>query len=95
MNSKSPSDAPLDFKPDYYRVTKIVSSNVIEVEKTWFIKLQGIPDDNDPDELKKWIKEDNIVRVIPYRRNEEARIISDVWLGNTHINRQLKNYNPE
>ena len=83
------------FKPDFYRVSKIVDCNVIEVDETWFVKLQGIPDDNDPEELKKWLKVDNHVRIIPYARNHEGRIISDVWIGNTHVNRQFKKYEKE
>ena len=81
----------LNFKPDYYKVTKLVEPNLMEVESTWFIKLRGVDDDH-PDELSKWLKEGYIVRIIPYSRNEYARIISDVWLGNTHINRQFSNY---
>ena len=82
----------LYFKPDYYKITNLLAPNVIEVENTWFIKLKGIDDNADIKELSKWLKEGNIVRVIPYSRNEDARIVSDVWLGNTHINRQFSNY---
>ena len=83
----------LNFESDYYQVTKLVKPNVLEVEGTWFVKLKGVDDDStDPEELEKWLKKGNIVRVIPYERNNEARIISDVWLGNTHINRQFSNY---
>ena len=82
----------LNFKPDWYKITKLIGPNVLEVENTWFIKLKGISDNTPKEELEKWLKEGNIVRVIPYRRNNEARIISDVWLGNTHINRQFSSY---
>ena len=82
----------LDFVPDYYKITKLVKPNVLEVEGTWFIKLKGVADNTNPKELEKWLKEGNIIRVIPYRRSNDARIISDVWLGNTHINRQFSNY---
>lgn len=82
----------LNFKPDYYKVTRLLAPNVLEVEGTWFIKLKGVSDNTPPEELKKWLKEENIVRIIPYRRNNEARIISDVWLGSIHINRQFPNY---
>ena len=82
----------LNFKPDYYKITRLLESNVLEVEDTWFIKLKGVNDSVSPEELKKWLKEGDIVRIIPYRRNNEARIISDVWLGNTHINRQFSSY---
>ena len=83
----------LYFEPGYYKITKLVSGNVLEVEDTWFIELRGVDEDVSEDEIKKWLKEGNIVRVIPYSRNKEARIISDVWLGNTQINRQFSNYN--
>ena len=82
----------LNFKPGYYKITKIVESNVIEVEGTWFIKLKGVGDSTPKEEIKQWLKEDNTVRVVPYRRSSDARIISDVWLGNTHINKQFINY---
>ena len=85
--------ADLNFKPDWYKITKIIGPNVLEVENTWFIKLIGIDDNTPKEELQEWLKEGNIVRVIPYSRNDEARIISDVWLGNTHINRQISSYN--
>ena len=85
----------LHFKPDWYKITKLIDPNVLEVEDTWFIKLKGISDDTPPAELRKWLKEGYIVRVIPYRRSPDARIISDVWLGNTHINRQFSNYKIE
>ena len=84
----------LNFKPDWYRITKLIGSNVLEVEDTWFIKLKGIDDNTPEDEIKKWLKEGNIVRVIPYSRSKDARIISDVWLGNIHVNRQFANYKP-
>ena len=83
----------LNFKPDWYKITKLIGPNVLEIEGTWFIKLKGIDDNTPEEELKKWLKEGNIVRVIPYSRSKDARIISDVWLGNTHINRQLSSYN--
>ena len=82
----------LYFEPDYYKITKFLAPNVLEVEETWFIKLKGVDDNTNSEELKKWLKEGNIVRVIPYERSPDARIISDVWLGNTHINRQFSNY---
>ena len=82
----------LNFKPDYYKVTKLVEPNVMEVESMWFIKLKGVADDTNPAELEKWLKEGDVIRVIPYERSNDARIISDVWLGNTHINRQFSNY---
>ena len=82
----------LNFNPDWYKITKLISPNVLEVENTWFIKLKGVGDSTPKEELKKWLKEGNIVRVIPYWRNDEARIVSDVWLGNTHINRQFPGY---
>ena len=82
----------LHFKPEYYKITQLVEPNVIEVEGTWFIKLKGVSDSTPKEEIKKWLKESNIVRVVPYRRDNDARIISDVWLGNTHINKQFSNY---
>ena len=82
----------LYFKPDYYTITKLLAPNVLEVEDTWFIQLKGVADNTQPEELRKWLKEGNIVRIIPYERNPDARIVSDVWLGNTHINRQFSNY---
>lgn len=82
-----------NFKPGYYKITSLVEPNVIEIENTWFIKLKGVGDNTELEELKKWLKEGYIVRVIPYQRNNAARIISDVWLGNTHINRQFLSYN--
>ena len=82
----------LNFEPGYYKITKLVEPNVLEVEGTWFIKLKGVGDHTLKEELKKWLKENNIVRVIPYSRSNDARIISDVWLGNTHINKQFPNY---
>ena len=86
-------DTVLNFKPDWYQITKLIGSNVLEVEDTWFIKLRGIDDNTPKEELRKWLKKGNIVRIIPYSRSNDARIISDVWLGNTHINRQFPNYN--
>ncbi len=82
----------LNFEPGYYKITKIVEPNVVEVEGTWFIKLKGVGGSTPKEEIKKWLKEDNTVRVVPYRRGDDARIISDVWLGNTHINKQFPNY---
>lgn len=82
----------LHFKPGYYKITKLIGANVLEIEDTWFIKLSGIDDNTPEEEIKKWLKEGNIVRVIPYSRSKDARIISDVWLGNIHINRQFANY---
>ena len=82
----------LNFKPSWYTITKLIEPNVIEVEGTWFIKLKGVGDDASPEEIKKWLKTDYVVRIIPYRRDNMARIISEVWLGNTCINRQFSNY---
>ena len=82
----------LNFKPEYYKITKLIEPNVIEVEGTCFIKLKGVSDTTPKDEIQKWLKKDNIVRVVPYRRDSDARIISDVWLGNTQINKQFTNY---
>ena len=82
----------LNFEPDYYKITKLLAPNVLEVDSTWFIKLKGVSDNTPKEELRKWLKEGYIVRIIPYSRSNDARIISDVWLGNTHINRQLSNY---
>ena len=82
----------LNFKPGYYKITKLVEPNVIEIEDTWFVKLKGVSDTTPKEEIKKWLKEGNIVRIIPYKRSNDARIISDVWLGNTHINKQFFNY---
>ena len=59
----------------------------------WFVKLKGVGDDTHIEELKKWIKKDNVIKVIPYIRRNDAKIISDVWIGNIFINRQFKNYN--
>ena len=85
--------ANLYFEPGYYKITKLVGANVLEIEDTWFIKLRGVDDNTSEEELKKWLKEGNIVRVIPYSRSNDARVISDVWLGNTQINKQFSNYN--
>ncbi len=83
----------LHFEPDYYKITKIVDSTILEVNETWLIKLRGVDDNTTkPDELKKWLKKGNIVRVIPRSRNNKAQVISDVWLGNIHVNRQFSNY---
>ena len=82
----------LSFEPGYYRVTRLVGPNVIEIDDTWFVRLKGVDNDTKPEELKKWLREGYIVRVIPYRRDGAAYIISDVWLGNAHINRQFSNY---
>lgn len=82
----------LNFKPDWYKITKLWEPNVLEIEDTWFIKLKGIGDDVSKEELKQWLKEGNIVRIIPHWRNKDARIVSDVWLGNTHVNRQFPSY---
>lgn len=80
------------FKPDWYKITKIIGSNVVEVDDTWLIKLEGINDNTPETEIRKWLKVSNYVRIIPYERDKYARIISDVWLGNTHINRQFSGY---
>ena len=82
----------LNFTPGYYKITKLIEPNIIEIEETWFIKLKGVGENTDLEEFKKWLKKGNVVRVIPYSRSNDARIISDVWLGNTHINRQFSNY---
>ena len=82
----------LHFKPDWYKITKLIGPNVLEIENTWFVKLKGVGDNAPKEELKQWLKEGNIVRIIPHWRNEDARIVSDVWLGNTHINRQFPSY---
>ena len=82
----------LNFKAGYYKVTQLIEPNVIEVEDTWFIKLKGVGDNTKPNELHDWLKEDVYVRVVPHSRNNEARIISDVWLGNTNINKQFSSY---
>ena len=82
----------LHFEPGYYKVTKLMGPNVIEVEGTWFIKLKNVSNNTSKGELEKWLQESNIVRIIPYERGDGAHIISDVWLGNTHINRQFSNY---
>ena len=80
-------------KPGYYKVTDLIEPNVIEVDGTWFIKLKGVNENVPKKELSKWLKENNIVRVVPYGPPaEDARIISDVWLGNVHINRQFSGY---
>ena len=82
----------LNFKPDWYKITKLIHPNILEVEDTWFVKLKGVGDSAPKEELNKWLKEGNIVRVVPYWRNNKARIVSDVWLGHTHINRQFSCY---
>ena len=82
----------LNFEPGHYTITKVIEPNVLEIEGTWFIKLKGIGDNTSKEELKKWLQTGKVVRIIPYSRNNSARIISDVWLGNTHINRQFSNY---
>ena len=92
-------DKSLNFNPGYYKVTKLLEPNVLEVEELdflnqnmWFVKLKGIRDNTPQKELKKWLRKGSIVRVIPYKQNAEAQITSDVWLGNTHINQQFPNY---
>ena len=82
----------LGFKAGYYMVTKLYPPDVIEVDDTYFIKLKGLVGKTKRSELKSWIKTDFCVRVVPHYRNDEARIVSDVWLGNVHINRQFPNY---
>ena len=54
----------LYFEPGYYKITKLIGANVLEVEDTWFIELRGVNDDVSEDEIKKWLKEGYIVRVI-------------------------------
>ena len=54
--------------------------------------MKGVNDSTAPEELKKWLKKGDIVRIIPHWRNKDARIVSDVWLGNIHINRQVSSY---
>ena len=82
----------LDFEPGYYTITDLIGSNVIEVDDTWFIKLDGVSDKESFKELRKWLEKGNVVRVIPLRRNKDARIVSEVWLGNSNINRQIPSY---
>ena len=91
----------LNFEPGYYKIIKLYGPNVIEVANTagwrcqgasWYVKLTGVPDSSEKTELNKWLKEGQIVRVIPRRRNPDARVVSDVWLGNAHINRQFPGY---
>ena len=85
----------LCFPPGFYEISKLIGSNILEIQGIWLVKLQGIKDDNPPEELKKWLKVNNVVRIIPHKRDKYAHVISDVWLGNTHINRQFKEYNEE
>ena len=82
----------VNFIPGYYKVTKLIKPNVIEVDDTWFIRLEGVGEDLKTNELNKWLKIGNSIRVVPYERSNDARIISDVWLGRVHINRQFSNY---
>ena len=41
----------LNFKPGYYKITKLVEPNVIEVEGTWFIKLKWVGDHTPKEEI--------------------------------------------
>ena len=82
----------LYFEPDYYKITKIIEPNLLKVEDTWVIQLKDVDSNTQKGELQKFLKEGYIVRIIPRSRNNEAFVISDVWLGNTHINRQFSNY---
>ena len=77
----------------YYKITKLIAPNVVEIEGTWFIKLRGVSDQAEKDELKKWLSTGNLVRVLPRSLTKDARIVSDVWLGNIHINKQFSRYN--
>ncbi len=76
----------------YYRVTKLIAPNVIEVEDTWFIKLKGVGEQTEKEELEKWLSQGDFVKVLPRSVANDARIISDVWLGSIHINRQFSSY---
>ena len=80
-------------EPGYYKITKLITSNIIEIENTWFVKLLGIDDQTEKKELEKWLSEGNLVKIIPRHLSNDARIVSDVWLGNIHINQQFSNYN--
>ena len=83
----------LDFlEVGYYRISKLIAPNVLEIEDTWFIKLKGVGENTPKEELEKWLSKDDFIKVIPRSLREDARIISDVWLGNIHINRQFSNY---
>lgn len=82
----------LNFKPGYYRVTQLIEPNVIEIDGTWFVRLEGVDENTKEGELSKWLDVGNSVRIVPYTRSNDARIISDVWLGRVHINRQFSNY---
>ena len=83
----------LDLKPGFYRVTRIFEPNVVEVNDMWFIKLKNVNDTHKgKGELSKWLQKGHFVKIVPYKRSGDARIISDVWLGNIHINKQLSAY---
>ena len=82
----------LNFKPGYYRVTQLIEPNVIEIDGTWFVRLAGVDENTGEGELSKWLNTGSSIRVVPYERSNDARIISDVWLGRVHINRQFSNY---
>ena len=67
------------FQSGFYKVTKIIEQDLFQVEGIYLIKLkkpylQSVIKDS---AFLENIRE-NIVRVIPYSRNNKAEIISDV-----------------
>ena len=93
MSDTQASLAKIDLlEAGYYRITKLIVPNVIEIDGTWFIKLKDVGEQTKEDELEKWLSEGDFIKVIPRFVENDARIISDVWLGNIHINRQFSNY---
>ncbi len=83
----------LHFNGGYYKVTQLIEPNIIEIEGIWFIKLEGVDEETTKEELlPECLKIGNTIKVIPYRRTENALIVCDVWLDDIHINKKFSNY---
>ena len=78
------------FHPGFYTVTKIIEKDLFQVENVYLIKLKvpysqfSIKDGTFLNQLKE-----KIVKIIPHHRNNKGEIISDVWIGDIHINKEV------
>lgn len=80
------------FEANYYTATSILGPNLFKADDKWLIELLGVPRDGGMDEMHKWVRKDFIVRIVPVTLTCEAYIVSEVWLGSIHLNRQFVNY---
>ena len=82
----------LYFKSGFYKITKIIDKDLFQVENTYLIKLKKHDPNTQESDFLKTI-EGHTVQIAPYERNNRSEIISDVWLGGIHVNKEV--FNPE